>query len=188
MIRRLLMCLPLLAVAAAAQENPALEAGMAASLTATFAAKSAARPEVVKVDKCWDRTPSAGNEAVYDSAKLPAEFCLRTVEIVLNGDGGTMSPVGEYRLTGGRPVALSPKAQGLSSYKSGDGTRVYAAYLYEDRNEHGDTGAVFVEFRTDKDGKIVPGSLWADFSVGCPQEECAEGEEPGVRDTVRDWK
>lgn len=190
MIRRVLPCLLLLATAAAAQENPALESAMADSLKTVLAQASAPREQVVTLDRCWARLPQddAQHKAIYDSAKLPVDFCLRTLSIKIVGDGGTMSAAGAYAPVGATErTAVDAKPQAMSSYKSSDGTRVYAAYLYEASNEHGDTGSVFVEFRADKDGKVVPGSVWATFSVGCPGEECAEGEEPGLRTVVSDW-
>jgi len=191
MIRRVLPCLLLLATAAAAQENPALEAAMASSLKLALAQTAAPREQVATPNKCWARLPSdsAEDNRVYDSAKLPVDFCLRALSIKLDGDGGTLSAVGAYTpaLAAARlPLSAAPRK--LSSYKSSDGTRVYAAYLFEDKNENGDTGAVTVEFRVGADGKVVPGSVWADFSVGCPHERCLEGEEPGVRATVSDWR
>ena len=182
MIRRVLMCLPLLAVAAAAQENFPFETATAAALQKSVAQS---RPQTVKVDRCWSRKPA---DAVLDSAKLPVDFCLRAVTVSVIGDGGSMSVNGAYTPAGAAArAALSAAPQPMSSYKESTGGRVYSAYIFEDRNAHGDTGAVFVSFAVDKDGRLVADSVWANFSVGCPQEECQEGEEPGVRVSSADW-
>ncbi len=76
----------------------------------------------------------------------------------------------------------------MSSYKMSVGGRKYSAYVFEGTNAHGDTGDVWVSVDADAEGKVVPGSVTADFGVGCPREECAEGEEPGVRVFVGDWR
>lgn len=187
MIRRLLLCLPLVASVAAAHGPDELELRMAESLLRAKAAAAAPRETIVAVDRCWSRL--LRSDAVLDSAKLPVDFCLRTVGITLSGEGGTMAAIGEYLPAGAaKRAAIDPKPQPLSRYKSSDGTFVYAAYLYSQSNAHGDTGSIFVEFRTTADGKIVPNSIWANFGVGCPHEECEEGEEPGVRVTASDWR
>ena len=182
MIRSVLMCLPLLAVVAAAQENFPFEAASAAALQKSIAGS---RPQTVKVDRCWSRKPT---DPVLDSAKLPVDFCVRTMTVAVNGTGGTMSITGAYTPAGAAaraPINAAP--QPLSSYNESTGGHVYSAYIFEDHNAHGDTGAVFVSFEMDKDGKLVEDSVWANFSVGCPQEECQEGDEPGVRVSSVNW-
>lgn len=190
MIRPALSCLLLLASAAAAQENPVLEAAMVRSLAAARAASAAPRPQTLALNACWSRLPQdqARDGVIYDSAKVPQDFCLRSVVATLDGDGGALTADGAYTpASASARVAVDAAPKGLSSYKSSDGTRVYAAYLFEDKNAHGDTGAVFLEFRADKDGKVVPGTAWVTFSVGCPHEECEEGEEPGLRTVTASW-
>jgi hypothetical protein len=183
MIRRILMCLTLAAPLAAAQENPALEAAMASSLKQARAQSS----QTVSVNKCWTRTPRV--DAIMDSAKLPVDFCLRTITVSIAGDGGQMISAGAYTPAGAAeraPLTREPKA--MSSYRMSVGGRKYSAYVFSGSNAHGDTGDVWVSVDADADGKVVPGSVTADFGVGCPQEECAEGEEPGVRVFVSDWR
>ncbi len=96
MIRRILMCLTLAAPLAAAQENPALEAAMAASLRQARSQSS----QTVTVNKCWTRRPRV--DAIMDSAKLPVDFCLRSITVAIVGDGGTLISAG----------AADPRAQG----------------------------------------------------------------------------
>jgi hypothetical protein len=187
MVRRVLLCLPLLASVAAAQNEVVLDAATSARLAAVRAQAAAEKPQSVDVNVCWTRSPRA--DALLDSAKLPIDFCVRSISARVVGDGGTMTVVGEYTPAGAsRRSAIVAAPQDMSSYKSFDGSRVYSAYLYSESNAHGDTGSVWVSFTETADGRLVPGSVRADFGVGCPHEECEQGEEPGVRVSAADWR
>jgi hypothetical protein len=187
MVRRVLMCLPLLAAFAGAQEAAVLSADTNAALAAVRAQAAAQKPVVLDVNACWTRSPRV--DELLDSAKLPVDFCVRQVSARVVGAGGTLSVVGEYTPAGASaraPIAAAP--QDMSSYKSGDGSRVYSAYIFSEANAHGDTGSIWVSFTAAPDGTIDPGSVRADFGVGCPSEECEKGEEPGVRVSRADWR
>jgi hypothetical protein len=183
MIRRMMLCLIALAPLAAAQENPALETAMADSLRQAHSQTS----QTVTVNKCWTRSPRV--DAILDSAKLPIDFCLKSITVSVVGDGGKMIVSGALTPAGAADrVPATREPQAMSSYKMSAGGRKYSAYVYEGSNDHGDTGSVWVSFDADADGKVVPGSVDASFGVGCPHEECEEGEEPGVRVGVSDWR
>jgi hypothetical protein len=192
MIPRLLLCVPLLATVAAAQVSFDLKPDEREALERVRAQAAAQKPQTIIVNTCWRREESDSRRdgRIYDSAKLPQDFCVRAVDLRVVGDGGTMSVHGEYTPAGEtarRPVDAAP--QDLSSYHSSvDGQTVYSAYVFSEANAHGDTGSVIVSFRETPDGKVVPGTTYATFGVGCPGEECQEGEEPGVRVTVSDWR
>jgi hypothetical protein len=187
MIRRMLLCLPLLSVSAAAQLTFGLNAEESAELANIRAQAVAQKPQVVAVNQCWTRQ---GEDPVYDSSKLPADFCVRSVSIRIVGDGGTLSVDGAYTPAGAaarKPVDATP--QDMSSYKESiGGGSVYSAYVFSESNKHGDTGSIWVSFTVSKDGEIDPKSVYANFGVGCPHEECAAGEEPGVLTKASPWR
>lgn len=184
MFRTMITCLLLLTSAVHAEDGVQLAFNEARAMAKTAAARP--RERILTVNKCWRREPAV--DAIMDSAKLPVEFCVRTIAVKVDGDGGTMSVAGELTPAGtAAAVAIDAGPQPMTSYAS-TASRVYAAYLFVDHNAHGDTGSITVSFRLNNaDGRIAMDSLWADFAVGCPQEECLEGSEPGVRSFVRDW-
>jgi hypothetical protein len=182
-----LLTLLLLSSVASAQDNVLLNSAVDDGVRIMRASPVPPTPTLIPLSLCWRREPKV--DTIMDSAKLPIDFCLDHITVQVVADGGYMRTVGAYTAPGKTErwdLDESPKP--MTSYRSGDGSRVYSAYVYTNSNAHGDTGSIVVSVRIGKDGKLMPETVSASFFVGCPQEECLEGDEPGVRTFVSPWR